>query len=81
MEIVSYLINIKEDINDMAMGKVNNLTPLLKSLTAQLNIVIKQLQNKSKSCANCNKLYQCNDVRKHTEWHCDRHVYLYEEKP
>jgi hypothetical protein len=26
---------------------------------------------KSKSCANCSKLYQCNDVRKHPEWHCE----------
>ena len=28
---------------------------------------------KSKSCANCSKLYQCNDVRKHPEWHCEKH--------
>ena len=28
---------------------------------------------KSKSCANCSKLYQCTDVRKHPEWHCEKH--------
>ena len=28
---------------------------------------------KSKSCANCDNLYQCGDVRKHPEWHCEKH--------
>jgi|SRR5690554_177892 len=28
---------------------------------------------KSKNCANCSKLYQCNDVRRHPEWHCEKH--------
>ena len=49
----------------------------IKELEAQLE----QLQNtssnsdytKSKSCANCDKLYQCGDVRKHPEWHCEKH--------
>ena len=28
---------------------------------------------KSKNCANCGKLYKCDDVRKHPEWHCEKH--------
>lgn len=28
---------------------------------------------KSKNCANCSKLYQCNDARRHFEWHCEKH--------
>lgn len=28
---------------------------------------------KSKTCANCDKLYKCSDVRKHPEWHCKKH--------
>ena len=27
----------------------------------------------AKTCANCAKLYQCADVRKHPEWHCEKH--------
>ena len=30
---------------------------------------------KSKNCANCGKLYKCNDVRKHPEWHCEKHYF------
>ncbi len=28
---------------------------------------------KSKNCANYGKLYKCDDVRKHPEWHCKKH--------
>lgn len=59
MEIVSYLTNIKEDINDIAMGKVNAPTPLLKSLTAQLNVVIEQLQNTSSNSEYKSPSAQC----------------------
>jgi hypothetical protein len=31
---------------------------------------------KSKTCANCNLLYQCNDVRKHPEWGCEKHDFV-----
>ena len=41
------------------------------------DLVKLQLSNsdyaKSKNCANCSKLYQCNDPRRHSEWHCEKH--------
>ena len=77
-------MTITEHRNFQKLEKQRLMTLTKCELVEELLAVYKhcrKLQNtssnsdyaKSKSCANCSKLYQCNDVRRHSEWHCEKH--------
>lgn len=69
MQKVAEKVKCLPDYTDPA----NENDHILRAIDQLLETAHNSDYAKSKSCANCSKLYQCNDVRKHPEWHCEKH--------